>query len=519
MSLNGQIFVDNEIIDYEQIVNKIVKKEESDLEKYLDEANGFYSVIVQDATTLIAVVDIVSSIPLFYSLSQGKFYISDDAEWVRKQVGNTIFDSIPKEEFQLTGFVTGKETLFPDVKQLQAGEYLKIDVIEEGLRLNLSRYYTFSHNEPKEYHEGQLRKELECVTENVIKRLIEYTNGRQLVLPLSGGYDSRLIASKLYELGYENVITFTYGIPGNKDSQVSKSLAESLNFDWHFVEYNEDKWKEAWASGEFWEYMRFATNWRSIGHVQDWLAVKELKNEGILNDHSIFVPGHSGDFVAGSHIPDEVFVHKSFKKDQISQALFEDHYNISPSRVVTQEQFFGEKRIQKQITLKENYLPWEFADNYERWDWQERQAKFICNSIRVYEYFGYDFWLPLWDKEFVEFWERIPLKLRQERKWYNEFVDTQYKRVSLVASSGYANPKKSKLKKILLEFVPYNSRNAISEYLNKLKKLFSYNKNRILLNGIVGTGYLKTKFLLSSGYKPLGIITKEFIRKSGDNEY
>ncbi len=29
------------------------------------------------------------------------------------------------------------------------------------------------------------------------------------------------------------------------------------------------------------------------------------------------------------------------------------------------------------------------ADAFERWDLQERQAKFICNSVRVYESFGY----------------------------------------------------------------------------------------------------------------------------------
>jgi hypothetical protein len=62
------------------------------------------------------------------------------------------------------------------------------------------------------------------------------------------------------------------------------------------------------------------------------------------------------------------------------------------------------------------------ADLFEQWDLQERQAKFICNSVRVYEHFGYEYRLPLFDHELMAFWSRVPLTLRKNRRLYMRFA-------------------------------------------------------------------------------------------------
>ena len=55
-------------------------------------------------------------------------------------------------------------------------------------------------------------------------------------------------------------------------------------------------------------------------------------------------------------------------------------------------------------------------------EWQERQSKFLINSVRSYEFYGFDWWLPLWDAEFMEFWREVPLLLRQGKGWYASYV-------------------------------------------------------------------------------------------------
>ena len=47
----------------------------------------------------------------------------------------------------------------------------------------------------------------------------------------------------------------------------------------------------------------------------------------------------------------------------------------------------------------------------------ERQCKYIVNNVRCYEFHDADWWLPLWDREFVSVWQDVPLAMRRHRWW------------------------------------------------------------------------------------------------------
>lgn len=66
--------------------------------------------------------------------------------------------------------------------------------------------------------------------------------------------------------------------------------------------------------------------------------------------------------------------------------------------------------------------PEDMANAFECWEWQERQAKFIVNSCRVYEFWGYDWRIPLWDSEMMDFWSRVPIELRIGKRLYDVFL-------------------------------------------------------------------------------------------------
>src|SRR5690606_5966945 len=65
-------------------------------------------------------------------------------------------------------------------------------------------------------------------------------------------------------------------------------------------------------------------------------------------------------------------------------------------------------------------------ENFENWNLKERQAKFIVNSCRMYEYFGYEYYLPLWDKELVSFFENVSFEQRLSQKLYIETLFKYY---------------------------------------------------------------------------------------------
>ncbi|MDI2587661.1 asparagine synthase-related protein [Psychrobacillus sp. NEAU-3TGS] len=139
----------------------------------------------------------------------------------------------------MTGYVTGKNTLYTNVKQIQAGEYLVFD--KKNKELRTSHYFKFHHGEYSKKNQDELVEELDQVHVRVFQRLIDSLEGRPAILPLSGGYDSRLIAVMLKRLGYENVICFTYGLCSNWEVKISKMVAEQLGFKWIFVPYEKKK--------------------------------------------------------------------------------------------------------------------------------------------------------------------------------------------------------------------------------------------------------------------------------------
>ena len=263
------------------------------------------------------------------------------------------------------------------------------------------------------------------ITIRAIERLLILADGRQIVIPLSGGYDSRLIATLIKKSGHPNVLCFTYGSPRNRESIHSRVVARALGLPWHFVKYSEELWNMAWKAPSRLDYQLWASGLTSIAHIQDWLAVKVMQESGLIQADAVFVPGHSGDFVAGSHVPPIAFSGTSFTVDDVSDHLMAAHYNLAGGARLTPERTrYWKKRIESVGGIADISLPWQFADACEYWDWQERQAKFICNSVRVYEHFGFSWWLPLWDLEFVRFWEEVPLALRRDRAWYVDFVQS-----------------------------------------------------------------------------------------------
>ncbi|MNB80661.1 asparagine synthetase B [compost metagenome] len=482
---------------------------------HLQNLTGFYYLVIRESKKIFAAVDITRSIPLFYGQGNGEFYLSDDAEWVRNQIGDLEMDPLAREEFLLAGFVTGQDTLYPNVKQLQAGEYLIAEESDTGVSIQRQRYYRFLHKEPFHFDEAELSFNLENATKNAIRRLIDYADGRQIVLPLSGGYDSRLIAVMLKRFDYRKVLCFTYGVPGNKEAEYSRRVAKSLGFAWTFVEYSNAIWAKEWSSPEAQEYRQMAANHSSLPHIQDWLAIKTLLARKDIHQDAIIAPGHSGDFVAGSHIPDFVFSKKTHSQDDLLQALIKSHYSNVPKtgKAICKESGL-ESRLLDCINFPFDGSDVGLANLYETWDWQERQAKYIVNSVRVYDQFKLDWWLPLWDAEFVKFWEGVPLSLRKERIWYNNWISEQYFKDSAHDEENQVKNNASDtsifygLAKKLVNLLPI----PVHTLIKNMRRNKIYQSHFLAFGGLVNSDDFKA--YTNKNYNIIGIYSELFINRT-----
>ena len=194
------------------------------------------------------------------------------------------------------------------------------------------------------------------------------------------------------------------------------------------MSYNQKRWSDNWREKDRSLYQSLATAHHTVAHFQDWLAVKILCEHKIVNKDAIFVPGHSGDFIAGSHIPKIAFEKSEFRLEDVVDAIFDRHYKEMPMEFIGIDRSVWNQRIIERLSSSKVHNQFDFADLIENWDWRERQSKYINNSVRVYEHFGFDWWMPFWDKDFLDFWMKVPLQLRKGRKWYIEYVQEKYKK-------------------------------------------------------------------------------------------
>jgi asparagine synthase (glutamine-hydrolysing) len=470
--IQGNAFLDGRLLD-EAEISKLVSssKRVDDFISLLKRFNGFYAIVHEGDNKLFAAVDRRRSIPLFYSLKDNELNISNDPHWIRKRIGDNEIDELSATEFSLVGFVTGKDTLYPHVKQLGPGEVLCVVDTLDGPDISFMHYYRYN---PGNYHANSGEKilaDLDRVLLNVFKRLVRWADGRTIIVPLSGGYDSKLVVLMLKRLDYNNIITFSYGKPGNQQSEISREVASSLGIRWEFVPYSNESWYRWFHSEEFRKYCHMANGLCSVPHIQEWPAVWELRKQGLIPEKSVFVTGGGVNDLDGMPYFDSmdskaIYSVRSLLLSGSSRLDPSDNWSSDSNHAFEENPINGENVIDliykkrycmlnlpqheksPELKLKEKIKMIVGLDNSfsgkpifhipELWDVQEIDIKLFANSVRTFEFWGYKWWLPLWDSELVDFWSRLRVEDKLEKNLYKTYVNNLSKEI--IKKNIEANP-------------------------------------------------------------------------------
>lgn len=485
--VKGHAFFKQELLQEEQLFQATQKAwKENRIDQLLLDLNGQFCIILQQDELTILIEDKTRSYPLFY-LAKGTDYIVTDT-------GDIAYQMLSEQELNKSavlyylsaGYMNEGITLFKDCFIVPASAYAIIDK-----EISIKHYYTPILLPPLTEPETIFLKSKQAL-ESAFKRMLRSIGDKTIVLPLSGGYDSRLLACLCKQFNVANVICYTYGIQGSPEIDISQKVAKRLGYPWYYVEYTEKKWEAILTSPIFEEYMRYAGNLNTIPHLQDFLAIHELREKQIIPENAVVVPGHTGDVIGGSHLPSHIH-EKTIISNLYDKYFILNILNPKEKRLLINEL----TNFIKQTYPTRNEE--EYYQAFHLWGIQSRQTNFIINSVRLYEIQGLDWRIPLWDDAFEQVWNAVPYKLRVGSSLYNKFLFETY---FVPYQIDFYKDKESNLPSPFTQFI----RNIISKeerYYIKLAlsrlHLYSFPKDINALD-VVGEILMKEKNLQKPPY-------------------
>lgn len=428
--------------------------------------------------TLLA--DLVRSHALFYARHDERWVVSDSPEAMRELLPEWRLDPAA-EVFELTGFTLNERTLIDGVSVVEAASRVSLPFGSERADIQfwgVPLYGSKGIEDPEEFSRLYDR-----AVRGAFSTLLERTDGRQLVLPLSGGLDSRLIALLLRELGAPNVLTFTYGRLGSQEAEIARKVASELDLDFVFVPMEPAEVRALWFSEESDGFQDGTWSASALPHVQDWFALRWLHASGVVEPDAVFLPGHT---------PVGMMHHLEILESpagvrEIAGALAEHHALNKDERGKLAETAEFRRAVRRTLEAVPPG-PRHTQNTLEWFNYRERQAKYINNSMKAYEFFGWDWALPLYWPEVLAVWLSGSEALTADRVWYQRFIETMFAKVTGQPSElGYfLPPAESSRVPFREQIVSFSRKTGLNRLATRFWEWKVQRRHPLALEGFVG---------------------------------
>ena len=399
--------------------------QEDDRKCRLMAIDGHFALVVRSPQGVLLATDRVASIPLLVGISGAVVAVGGSIHGLRRYLAPPAHDGLGVLEFAMAGYTLDDRTIYAGVHFMRPGEWRHVgtDGAIQGGRWY--RYRPWRIDADADQAEWQRR--LLARNDALFAKLVRSLDGRPVMLPLSGGFDSRLVASGLHRHGYRDVTCFSYGQAGNFEAVAAKQVAAKLGYAWHFVEHDARLVQKTLASEDFRNYVEETYTGAALPFFQDFAAIATLRKRGLVPDGAVFINGNSGDFISGNHVPTKIYdapplASWEARVDRLIAAFSAKHFCLwhdlrTPANVAAIGAELA-RIIKRDIpaSLREefDYAIWEAIEL------DARQSRFVINGQRIYEHFGHAWRLPLWDNDYLDFWEAVPPSLKRAQKLYRD---------------------------------------------------------------------------------------------------
>ena len=406
---------------------QVLGRSNDDIVKYINNIRGNFSFIINSGSHKIISVDHIRSIPLYYLSRHGITIVTDDVDYLKKQLDSELsISKSSKLQILMSGYALFEDTIFKNVRSFIPGEVFLYFCKNISI-YNINNYKSwFSKKDNDTESLNSLCSKFNNIILGVMHETISSLNNRQVIIPLTSGYDSRLIASIFRHYNYENVICYTYGTKNNFEALSAKKFSESLGYKWTFVELKIKEQISFYKSNDFSSYLDYANTIDSVPYYQGLYSVKYLKEKKIIEDNAIFINGNSGDFITGGHIS-KFYQHcnNTILSSSITDIIIDNYYSLWGHEKTLRNIDIITKKIEDKYNHIKGFYNTDIniCDFVYYYEFINRQSKYVIQGQKTFEYYGYDWRMPLWDPKMIEFWCTISNYYKNEQFLYRSTIE------------------------------------------------------------------------------------------------
>ncbi|SVC33332.1 uncharacterized protein METZ01_LOCUS286186, partial [marine metagenome] len=218
-----------------------------------------------------------------------------------------------------------------------------------------------------------------------------------------------------------------YGPQQNADAEIARKVANHLRVPWSYVITSGQRARALLGSKLLEDYWNFADGLCAVPNHQDLIPLTTLLETGKIPSDVVVVNGQTGDFITGGHIPATFARAEVVRTSTLLEAIITKHYGLWRNLMTTKNLSVIGSRIRSQLELEPSLVDLtgaEAAALFELWEYRERQAKYIVNGQRIYDFLGLRWDLPLWDRGFVTLWRDMTLNAKYNQTLYRDWLES-----------------------------------------------------------------------------------------------
>jgi len=376
------------------------------LKAAVSELNGCFAAVLDFGTAAALVTDRYGAVPIYVLRgATGAFASSEPWRLIAALPSPPELDLVGALDLLRTGYVFGTRTLIDGLETVAPAT---IDWID-GTGNRAERYWRYGYR-PTRLGQDDAEDQLAGVFARVAGRTSRYleSRGYRAALTLSGGLDSRVLASILENAAPGRFTAFTYGDAENPEVAVAREVATRLGMDHRSVAIDSSYLNDAFV----------ARSVREVGVTTRFTCGVGARHLDAF-DIDVLIPGHTGDFVSGGHLPAAVGM--VCNRRQLGRYLEFTHCRYRGSEPVLRRILRMDYDAMKWRSLDASTADFDFTDDVfgliDRWNVENRQRRMILMELRAYEEFG-RWMLPFYDHELVDWFATIPHELRFGQRLY-----------------------------------------------------------------------------------------------------